>query len=267
LDIPAYLDRINYSARVRPDLATLRGLHRAHMLSVPFENLDIVPLGHTIHLDEHSLWDKIVARRRGGFCYELNGLFASLLKQIGFEVTHLNARVFNHAGQPGIEFDHLVLLVRLPNGPKRYVADVGFGDSFTAPLTLEATGAQVQGLRAYRLEPIPAGRVLWQRNNDGTWARHFLFDLQPRDFPSDYEAGCRYHQTSSHSSFTHGSIASIATPNGRVTLEEERLIVTNKGRRQETIVAHHEQHTLLLKEYFGISLGSPVPYSPKTPPK
>jgi N-hydroxyarylamine O-acetyltransferase len=146
------------------------------------------------------------------------------------------------------------------------VADVGFGDSFTAPLTLEDTGEQVQGLRAYRLEPTPAGRVLWQRDYDGTWGRHFLFDLQPRDFPSDYEAGCRYHQTSSHSNFTHGSIASIATPNGRATLEEERLIVTNKGRRQEKTVANHDQYTLLLREYFGISLERPVSYNPNSPP-
>ncbi|HLE74088.1 MAG TPA: arylamine N-acetyltransferase, partial [Anaerolineales bacterium] len=84
MDIRTYLARIKYSLPVRVDLESLRGLQLAHMLSVPFENLDIVPLRKPIHLDEESLWDKIVERRRGGFCYELNGLFAWLLKQIGF---------------------------------------------------------------------------------------------------------------------------------------------------------------------------------------
>ena len=254
MDIRTYLARIKYSAPVNADLETLRGLQLAHMLSVPFENLDIVPLGRTIQLDEISLWNKIIERRRGGFCYELNGLFAWLLKQIGFDVTYLNARVFNREGKLGIEFDHLVLLVRFPDESSRWLADVGFGDSFTEPLNFEHIGEQVQGLRAYRLEQMPEGRISWQRNYDGTWERQFFFYPQPRNFPSDYEAGCLYHQTSPQSSFTRGSIVSIATPDGRVTLEEKRLIVTKDGRREEKVVANHEEYTLLLKEHFGIVL-------------
>ena len=124
MDIRTYLARIKYSAPVNADLETLRGLQLAHMLSVPFENLDIVPLGRTIQLDEISLWTKIIERRRGGFCYELNGLFAWLLKQIGFDVTYLNARVFNREGKLGIEFDNLVLMVRFPDESSRWLADV-----------------------------------------------------------------------------------------------------------------------------------------------
>src|SRR3972149_6245560 len=252
MDIRTYLARINYGAPARPDLETLRGLHRAHMLSVPFENLDIVPLGRTIQLNEESLWDKIVERRRAGFCYELNGLFAWLLKQIGFDVTYISARVFDREGKLGIEFDHLVLLARFPDHPNFGWGDVGFVVPSPEPLNFEDNGEQPQGLRAYRLEHLPEGRILWQRNYAGTWQRQFFFDLQPRKFPSDYEAGCVYHQTSPQSSFTGGSIVSIATPEGRVTLEEKWLIITKDGRREEKTVANHEEHTLLMKEHFEI---------------
>ena len=254
MDIRTYLARIKYSLPVRVDLESLRGLQLAHMLSVPFENLDIVPLRKPIHLDEESLWDKIVERRRGGFCSELNGLFAWLLKQIGFDVSYLNARVFNREGKLGIQFDHLVLLVRFSDQPSLWLADVGFGDSFTQPLNFEDASEQVQGLRAYRLEQTPEGRIAWQRDYDGAWQRMFFFDLQPRNYPSDYEAGCRYHQTSPKSSFTRGSIVSMATPDGRATLEERRLIITKHGRREEKAVADQEDYTLLLKEHFGIVL-------------
>jgi len=174
------------------------------MLAVPFENLDIVPLGRPIQLEERALWDKIVVRRRGGFCYELNGMFAWLLKQIGFDVTYLNARVFRRDGSLGIDFDHLTLLVRVPGESARWLprwprasgmahrrpdaawlADVGFGDSFIEPLSFEDSGEQVQGPRAYRLEQAPGGHIVWQRDYDGTWEREYFFDLQPRSFPSD----------------------------------------------------------------------------------
>src|SRR5574341_1486100 len=107
MDTAAYLSRIGYQGTLRPDYETLRGLQAAHMYAVPFENLDIVPLHRNIELDLESLWDKIVTRRRGGFCYELNGLFAWLLQQVGFVVRYLNARVFDKQGVASIDFDHL----------------------------------------------------------------------------------------------------------------------------------------------------------------
>ena len=110
MNIPAYLSRLNYSTSVKPDAETLHGLQFAHLLNVPFENLDI-GLKRPIQLSEEALWEKLIIRKRGGFCYELNSLFAWLLKQIGFDVTYLNARVFNREGNLGIDFDHLALLV------------------------------------------------------------------------------------------------------------------------------------------------------------
>lgn len=254
MDIPLYLARIQYSRPIKPDVQSLHGLQLAHMQNVPFENLDI-GLKRPIRLSEEALWDKIIVRRRGGFCYELNGLFARLLQQIGFQVTYLNARVFNHRdGTLGIDFDHLALLVQIPDQPERWLVDVGFGDSFNQPLSFEERGEQAQGLRAYRLEQTPDGYFTWQKNYDGSWERHYFFDLQPRNFPADYEAACLYHQTSPKSSFTSGSIISRATPNGRVSLEEGWLIITENGQRSERALQSKEEYDALLKHYFNTTL-------------
>src|SRR5512139_740329 len=193
-----YLDRIKYSRPVSPDVQTLHGLQRAHLQHIPFENLDI-GLKRPIQLEEDALWDKIVIQGRGGFCYELNGLFARLLQETGFDVTYLNARVYNGQGELGIDFDHLALLVRVPGQDERWLADVGFGDSFNEPLSLDGPEVQEQGLRAYRVERLQDGYAIWQRNYDGSWERHYFFDLQPYEFPEEYLSACHYHQTSPQS--------------------------------------------------------------------
>ncbi|HUE97647.1 MAG TPA: arylamine N-acetyltransferase [Anaerolineales bacterium] len=253
MDALLYRARLQYSESIKPDVQTLQGLHLAHMRNVPFENLDI-GLKRPIRLTQDDLWDKIVLQRRGGFCYELNGLFAALLKQLGFEVTYLNARVYNRAGEPGIDFDHLALLVQVPNQLERWLVDVGFGDSFNQPLRFEEQGEQPQGLRSYRLEQTAGGYIVWQKNYDGSSERQYFFDLQPRSFPADYEAACLYHQTSPKSSFTRGSIISRATPDGRVSLEDERLILTKNGQRSERPIANKDEYYALLRQYFDITL-------------
>lgn len=253
MDLPTYLARIRYPKSIQRDVETLKGLHLAHMLNVPFENLDI-GLKRPIRLGEEDLWKKIVVQRRGGFCYELNGMFAWLLKQIGFNVTYLNARVYNREGKLGIAFDHLALLVQIPGKTGRWLADVGFGDSFNEPLNFEERGEQGQGLRSYRLEEVGDGFCVWQKNYDGSWERQYFFDLQPRMFPGDYESACAYHQTSPKSSFTRGSIISRATPNGRVSLEDDHLILTENGRRSERPLQNKDEYYALLKQYFGITL-------------
>src|SRR5688572_18962665 len=253
MNIPSYLTRLNYTNSVKPDAETLHGLQFAHLLTIPFENLDI-GLKRPIQLSENALWDKIILRRRGGFCYELNGLFAGLLKQIGFDVTYLNARVFNREGELGIDFDHLALLVRIPQEPTRWLADVGFGDSFNEPLRFEVSSEQVQGLRSYRLARTTEGYITWQKNYNKTWERQYFFDLQAHNFPTEYESACLYHQTSPKSSFTRGSIISRATPHGRVSLEAGRLIVTTNGQREERPVSDQAEYQALLKEHFGVVL-------------
>jgi len=123
MDITAYLQRINYRGSLAPSAQTLRELQLAHLFAVPFENLSIHS-AEPIVLNDDALFEKIVLRRRGGFCYELNGLFAALLRQLGFEVTMLSAGVNNSEGVFGPDFDHMTLLV-VPSedSEERWLAD------------------------------------------------------------------------------------------------------------------------------------------------
>jgi len=250
VDIASYLDRINYHGPLAPTAETLRELQAAHLLTVPFENLSI----HTkqpIVLDDHALFEKIVRRRRGGFCYEANGLFAALLRALGFDVKMLSAGAANAKGGFGPDFDHMALMVTIN---ERWLADVGFGDSFREPLLIDKTGAQLQGERAYRIDPDGRYLVLMQRDGgaDAAWKAQFRFTLQPYEY-SDYEEMCRYHQTSPQSHFTRGRICSRATPDGRVTLGEMRLIITRNGERQERELTNEEEYAATLRERFGIT--------------
>ena len=126
MDVKAYLERIKYRGSLALNAETLRGLQAAHLLAVPFENLSI-HAKQPIVLDDDALFTKIVERGRGGFCYELNGLFAALLRALGFKVEMLSAGVANAEGGFGPDFDHMALMVTLD---ERWLADVGFGDSF-----------------------------------------------------------------------------------------------------------------------------------------
>ena len=248
-----YLHRIGYTPDIKVDFKTLCGLQAAHMLTVPFENLDI-GLHRPILLDEKSLWDKLITHKRGGFCYELNGLFAWLLKEVGFDVTYFNARVCSQKDNTfGMDFDHLTLMVRIPHESTRWLVDVGFGDSFTQPLNIDDTNEQVQGLRGYWLEPSNNGYQLWQRNYDGSRERQYFFDLTPRHFPDEYLDACLYHQTSPESMFTRKRIITRLMADGRISLDDEKLIITTNGERT-TQEVKEEERTSLLKKYFDVTL-------------
>jgi N-hydroxyarylamine O-acetyltransferase len=237
MDVEAYLGRIGYTGPCAPDRETLRALHRAHLLAVPFENLDI-HLGREIVLQESRFFQKIVHERRGGFCYELNGLFGALLRDLGFRVAMLSAGVAREAGGFGPEFDHMALLVELE---ERWLADVGFGECFLEPLPLDrASGGE------YRVA---------RRGEEWTLLRgetpQYRFTLAPHVL-ADYREMCRYHQTSPDSDFTRGRVVSLATPDGRITLTDTRLIVTRQGQREERAIAGAAEFADLCRRYIGL---------------
>jgi N-hydroxyarylamine O-acetyltransferase len=181
-------------------------------------------------------------------------MFAWLLKEIGFEVTYLNARVYSKKNNAfGIDFDHLALLVGIPNDPVCWLADVGFGDSFTQPLRMDTSSWQEQGLRSYRVEPFGDGYQVCGQEVDGKTSREYYFDLAAHSFPFEYEAACVYHQTSPNSSFTKNRIISRATDDGRVSLSDKELIITTNEGQTKTAIREDER-TALLKEYFDVVL-------------
>lgn len=261
MNLPDYLQRIHVQDSLEPTLETLRTLHEAHMLAVPFENLSI-HVGQPIILEEEALYEKIVRRRRGGFCYELNGLFAWMLRQLGFQVSLLSAGVAGSDGKFGPAFDHLTLLVHQLDGAD-WLADVGFGDSFLQPLQFESGLEQKdRDGHWYRVlktdeESKEAGEhgnywIMQQPGEDG-WAAQYRFTLQPHIL-TDFTELCHYQQTSPESHFTQKRICSLATPTGRVTLSDWLLITTTHGERTEQILTTQEEYDAALVEYFGVVL-------------
>ena len=250
IDFEAYLQRIEYRGPLQPSAATLKQLQLAHLLAVPFENLSI-HRGEPIVLQDTALFEKVVGRRRGGFCYELNGLFCALLRELGFEVAMLSAAVMNPESGFGSQFDHMALLVTLE---QRWLVDVGFGDSFREPLLLDERQEQVQGARAYRIDVDGDCFTLWQRDRHGTWTAQYRFDLTPHDYEA-YAAMCHYHQTSPKSHFTQRRVCSRATTDGRVTLSGTRLITTGgDGQRQEQELRDESEVARVLRQQFGVVL-------------
>src|SRR6201998_2264276 len=247
VDIPAYLARILYAGPTQANAETLRALHRAHLVAVPFENLDI-HLGLKITIDEAAILNKVVVLRRGGFCYELNGAFAALLRALGFQVTLLSARVARANGGEGPEFDHLTLRVDLE---QPWLADVGFGESFLEPLRLVPGTEQEDPAGKFRLQPVGERLQLAELSPEGTWKMQYSFAQQPRKL-EDFAAMCFYHQTSPESHFTQNRICTRATHDGRITLSGMKMIVTRNERREETMLGSDEEREQVLRELFGI---------------
>ncbi|MEP6560174.1 MAG: arylamine N-acetyltransferase [Nakamurella sp.] len=239
----AYLERINHSGSTSPDLPTLAALQRAHLLAVPFENLDI-HLGRWIELDIDAIIRKIVNDRRGGFCYELNGGFAELLRALGYQVTMLEARVSND-GTAGVAFDHLALAVVL--GSDRYLADVGFGAFSDEPLALDSRTDQQDSAGVFRIADRGDG---WLDVFDND-VHAYRFSPIPHRF-ADFQAGCSYHQTAA-SHFTTGTVCSLRTPRGRVTISGLTLTETVDGVKSTTGLTSAELGPVLTGQ-FGIVL-------------
>jgi len=265
LDPPDCLERIHCHALEvgsragPPSLPLLRRLHAAHMLAVPFENLSI-HVGEPISLGVDALYDKIVRRRRGGFCYELNGLFAWLLRRFGFTVTLHSARVAQSNGVFTPEFDHLTLLVHQLDGAD-WLADVGFGDSFRQPLRRQPDIEQDGGDgHRYRLRldvgevvsPIDASWLM-QQGGETTWQSQYRFTLSPHSM-ADFADRCHFQQTSPESHFTQKRICSLALPDGRITLSDLRLITTRGGARDERELASEDEYWQVLAERFDVRL-------------
>jgi N-hydroxyarylamine O-acetyltransferase len=251
MDLAKYLHRIDIGAVSGPDQETLRLLHRAHLQTVPFENLDI-RLGQPLVLDAQSLFDKIVVRRRGGICYEQNVLFGAILQAIGYCVEFIGAEVSVSETEFGPPFDHMVLLAVV--GQQRLIADVGFGDSFLEPLFMDHEGEQLQGTAAYVVRRDGAWYVVTKRLlNESSSETLFRFQTEPRQV-SDFEDMCLFHQTSPESHFTRKDVCSRATESGRITISGNQLMDTTFGVKQVTELGDPEERRRALEAHFGIAL-------------
>jgi N-hydroxyarylamine O-acetyltransferase len=247
--VAAYLDRIGVPDLPVLDLGALRDLHRAHQRAVPFENLSI-HLDEPISLREAELADKIVRRRRGGFCYELNGAFACLLERLGARVRRVAAQVYagDRLGPP---FDHLALMVWLPDGTGPWLADVGFGDHAAYPLLADARSEQSDPGGRFRLADAPDGDIDVFRDDQP----QYRFEPRARIL-SDFVPTCWWQQTSPHSHFTQSVVCSRMTEDGRVSLSGYRLIRTRGSQRDEENLPDDQAVLAAYRDHFGIELSA-----------
>lgn len=230
--IDDYLARLGYDGPRERSPQLLRELHERHLLTIPFENLDI-HWQRPIVVDAQRFLDKILGERRGGFCYELNGAFAELLRALGFDVQLLAAQVPRADGTLGPPFDHMALLV-----DGEWIADVGFGEWSMVPLRIDGAAEGDYRVRGDRCESL----------HGDEWRTEYVIDFTPRAL-HEFAPMCHYQQTSPESHFTKKRVITLARRDGRITLTNDKLIVTRNGVREETPVEDWER---VLKETFGV---------------
>ncbi|MFF8956052.1 arylamine N-acetyltransferase [Streptomyces sp. NPDC014894] len=253
----AYLRRIGAERPRRADHAALRELQERHLLAVPFENLS-VHLGEEIVLEEKALLAKVVEGGRGGFCYELGGAFAALLRDVGFTVSLLQARVHDGAGGIGIPYDHLALLVETeagtagtvePGAGGRWLVDVGFGENSRHPLDFDARGDQPDPAGTFRIVETEHGDLDLYRDGKP----QYRMETRPRVL-EDFRAGARWHSTAPESPFLKSLVCSKLTADGRITLSGSKLVRTGPGGRREEPLADDAAVLAAYRDHFGLRL-------------
>ena len=248
MDLKAYFGRIGYVAEPRVDLATLHALHRAHLLAIPYENLDI-QLGRPVGLDAQAAFDKIVTRGRGGWCYEMNELFAAVLEDIGFKVTRVAGAVMREAMGDIVLGNHLVLLVSVDGEP--WIADVGLGDGSLDPFVLRAGPFSVEG---YRFGLARLDRLWWRfRNHEQGSARSFDFIPEP-SLPGVLAAHCEWQQTAPESTFVMNLVVQRFTGQEILQLHGRVLRSLRPGSRRERALDSADDLVRVLHRQFGLDV-------------
>lgn len=245
IDLRAYFNRIGYQGTARSDIETLRALQYAHVTSVPFENLD-VQMGLRIAIDLRAVEDKIVGRRRGGYCFEQNTLFQQVLKQIGFDVEPFEAQV--RIARPDGPRTHMLLHVRVDG--VSYIVDVGFGNSAPLEPLLFSARQQHQFGQTYRIGRDGRDRVLqiWRK---GAWLDLYAFVPYPR-LPVDFEMGNHFTSTHESSGFVQALIVQMLAPDERYVLRNLIYQVWRGEDIAEERVLERAELQPLLRERFGL---------------
>ena len=242
------MERINYQGDLIPNFYVLKELQKNHLLSVPFENLDI-HYGIPIELEVAKFYKKIVNEKRGGFCYEMNGLFQSLLNKLGFESKIVSARVYDNKKENfGEEYDHLAIIVEVNH--VEYLVDVGFGEFAFHPLKLETN----------EIQEDPRGNFIIEKTNDVYKVSKIMEEGKTIEYRftnkeralHEFKAMCKLHQTSPDSHFTQKKLISKPTANGRITITENTLKITENGIVKKTIEFREDEFAEQLQKWFQI---------------
>lgn len=249
MNIEAYIKRINYKGNLIPNLEVLKHLQKSHLLNVPFENLDI-HYKSPIDLNFDKFYQKVVEKGRGGFCYELNGLFDRLLQKLGYNTKIISARVYdNKKNEFGAEYDHLAIIVEI--NQKEYLVDVGFGEFTFYPLKLEIDNIQSDPRGNFVIEKYDNDYLKVSKIKEETKSFEYIFTMKKRAL-SEFTEMCNYHQTSANSHFTQKKLISRPTESGRVTITGNTLKITEGSEIIEEHQFNNKDFGKYLLNYFNI---------------
>jgi N-hydroxyarylamine O-acetyltransferase len=249
MNYKAYLERIGYSGELQPTLEVLQQLQKRHLLTVPFENLDIHS-GVPIELDVERIFDKVVLQKRGGFCYELNGLYFELLTALGFDVSRISAKVYSASeGTYSPEYDHMALLVTIAG--EAYLTDVGFGEFSFAPLKVELNKVQTDARGNYIFDKYDERYYRVSRLENGELRPEYIFRKTARAL-DEFAAMCHFHQTDPRSHFRKRSMITLPTEQGRITLTESKLKLKEGDLIKEITLKDATEYEAYLWQYFGV---------------
>lgn len=252
MNVDEILNRIEYTGSREPSLDVLIALQHAYLYTVPFENLDI----HArvkIKLDTQKFYEKIILNHRGGFCYESNALFSFLLDALGFDVSILAAKMTNsEISSPG--YSHMALKVSLDQD---YLVDVGNGQSVRDPMPIPGDViSQSEGIR-YKVGQYSSHEyALFYRTEETDWLPRFVFSNDHRHL-EEFSVMCHYHQTSPASIFTQQRLVTLAMPNGRITMTDDTLTITQDDKEETHAIETKAQMEDMLHKYFNISVQIP----------
>lgn len=257
MKISDYLARIGLPDPPKADLRGLRALHRAHLRAISYENLD-VQLGRTLTTDASDAVEKLVARRRGGWCYEMNGALGWALGQLGFDVTRATGAVMREVMGEVSEGNHLVLKVVLEEGT--FLADVGFGDGPRDPIRIEPGAFKSAGFD-FDLRSVDD---CWWRltNHPNGGAKSFDFNLEPAD-ESLLSTRCEFLQTSPQSPFTQNLVAQRHTDEGLLILRGKVLRVVQPGAVTESLIRSEDDLVAVLRDRFDLDVPEAATLWPK----
>ena len=250
MQLENYFARIEHSGKAEPTAAVLKSLVRAHVLNVPFENLD-VQLRRPLTTDPEDAYDKIVRRNRGGWCYEQNGLFGWALAEVGFEVTRVAAAVRRNERGEIADANHLCLVVHTTGSDKPWLADVGFGGSMLAPIPLEESQHEQTPFDIGLRRTDDGHWQFWESAGDGEYSYDFL------DEPADEQAliaKCKFLQTSPESGFVQSLVAQIRTPDSHKTLRGKVLSHTSSSGRHTDLLKSADELVDVLRDTFRLDV-------------
>lgn len=249
-----YLDRIKFSGELQPNFSVLKKLQKNHLLNIPFENLDI-HYKTPIELNIDRIYEKIVQNKRGGFCYELNGLFYELLISLGFNAKRVSARVYEKDNEYSPEFDHIAIVVKIEN--IEYLTDVGFGEFIFEPLELHLGKTHTDSRGSYVIDKYEGEYVRVNKIEDGKSTPEFIFKNIEREL-GEYAEMCKYHQTNPNSHFMKKRLISMPTENGRITISGNTLKIKENNTVTEKVLKNETDFEKELLEIFKISLKKSV---------